>query len=81
MKRAFGVCAAALLLCGPASAQQVSEAQGAQLRGIDKINGEIFEIRVSVGQTAQLEFRMVDDAGTNGFFNQFSGKLPAGPRP
>lgn len=55
MKRAFGVFAAALLLCGPASAQQVSEAQGAQLRGIDKINGEIFEIRVPVGQTAQLE--------------------------
>ena len=31
-----------------------------------------------IGQTAQLEFRMVDDAGTNAFFNKFSGKLPDG---
>jgi protein-export membrane protein SecD len=31
-----------------------------------------------IGQTAQLQFRMVDDAGTNAFFNQFSGKLPEG---
>lgn len=31
-----------------------------------------------IGQTAQLEFRMVDDAGTNAFFNSFSGKLPEG---
>ena len=31
-----------------------------------------------IGQTAQLEFRMVDDAGTNAFFNKFSGKLPEG---
>ena len=55
MKRAFAVCAAVLLLCGPVSAQQVSEAAGAQLRRIDKISGEIFEIRVPVGQTAELE--------------------------
>ncbi|MEZ4460376.1 MAG: hypothetical protein R3E66_11755 [bacterium] len=31
-----------------------------------------------IGQTAQLQFRMVDDAGTNAFFSQFSGKLPPG---
>jgi preprotein translocase subunit SecD len=31
-----------------------------------------------IGQTAQLEFRMVDDEGTNSFFNKFSGKLPEG---
>ncbi len=31
-----------------------------------------------IGQTAQLEFRMVDDAGTNAFFNKFSGKIPEG---
>lgn len=31
-----------------------------------------------IGQTAQLEFRMVDDSGTNAFFNKFSGKLPEG---
>ena len=31
-----------------------------------------------IGQTAQLQFRMVDDAGTNTFFNQFRGNLPKG---
>lgn len=31
-----------------------------------------------IGQTAQLQFRMVDDAGTNNFFNQFRGQLPKG---
>ncbi len=31
-----------------------------------------------IGTTAMLEFRMVDDAGTNNFFNQFRGKLPKG---
>ena len=31
-----------------------------------------------IGATAQLKFRMVDDAGTNNFFNQFRGQLPKG---
>lgn len=31
-----------------------------------------------IGTTALLEFRMVDDAGTNNFFNQFRGKMPKG---
>ena len=31
-----------------------------------------------IGQTAQLRFQMLDDAGTNNFFNQFRGKLPEG---
>jgi preprotein translocase subunit SecD len=32
-----------------------------------------------IGQTAQLEFRMVDDAGSNNFFSQFrGGTLPKG---
>jgi preprotein translocase subunit SecD len=32
-----------------------------------------------IGQTAMLEFRMVDDAGSNNFFSQFrGGKLPKG---
>lgn len=31
-----------------------------------------------IGQTAQLRFQMVDDDGTNQFFNQFRGQLPAG---
>lgn len=31
-----------------------------------------------IGTTALLEFRMVDDAGTNNFFNQFRGRMPKG---
>ncbi len=31
-----------------------------------------------IGQTAQLRFRMVDDDGTNEYFNQFRGQLPEG---
>ena len=31
-----------------------------------------------IGQTAQLEFKMVDDDGTDAFFRQFSGQLPQG---
>ena len=31
-----------------------------------------------IGQTAQLRFRMVDDEGTNDFFEQFKGNLPDG---
>lgn len=31
-----------------------------------------------IGQTAQLRFQMVDDDGTNAFFNNFRGQLPAG---
>jgi preprotein translocase subunit SecD len=31
-----------------------------------------------IGQTAMLEFRMVDDAGSNNFFSQFRGALPKG---
>jgi preprotein translocase subunit SecD len=31
-----------------------------------------------IGQTAQLEFKMVDDAGTDQFFSQFMGQLPEG---
>ncbi|MEM1074770.1 MAG: DUF2155 domain-containing protein [Pseudomonadota bacterium] len=43
-------------LTGPAWAQQaVTEATGAQLRGIDRISGEVFEIIVPSGQTAELE--------------------------
>lgn len=45
----------ALLLCGPAVAQQaVTEATGAQLRGIDRINGEVFELIVPSGETARI---------------------------
>jgi len=31
-----------------------------------------------IGQTAQLEFKMVDDEGTSAFFSQFQAGLPAG---
>jgi preprotein translocase subunit SecD len=31
-----------------------------------------------IGQTARLVFRLVDDEGTNQFFNQFQGNLPKG---
>ncbi len=47
---------AAVLLAAPAAAQQTAtEATGAQLRGVDRINGEVFEIVVSSGQTARLQ--------------------------
>ena len=49
------VCLAILLLAAPAFAQQsVTEATGAQLRGIDRINGEVFEIIVPSGETARF---------------------------
>ena len=35
-------------------------------------------VKKLIGQTAQLKFRMVDDAGTNNFFGQFRGQLPKG---
>lgn len=40
----------------PVSAQQaVTEATGAQLRGVDRINGDMFEVMVPTGQTARIE--------------------------
>lgn len=45
-----------LLLAAPAAAQQAaSEAAGAQLRGVDRINGEVFDIMVLAGQTVELQ--------------------------
>jgi hypothetical protein len=47
---------ALLCLAAPAAAQQAaSEAQGVQLRGVDRISGEVFEIIVPTGQTAQVK--------------------------
>lgn len=55
-KRCLLLCASVLCAASSVAAQQrVSEAPGAQLRGIDKINGEIFNISLPVGQTAILE--------------------------
>ncbi len=47
-----------------------------QLPGLDKKDVE--RVKKLIGATAQLQFRMVDDAGNNAFFNRFSGKLPKG---
>lgn len=45
-----------LLWAVPAAAQQaVTEATGAQLRGVDRINGDVFEVIVPTGQTARIE--------------------------
>ncbi|MEM1351727.1 MAG: DUF2155 domain-containing protein [Pseudomonadota bacterium] len=45
-----------LAVSAPAAAQQaVTEASGVQLRGVDRINGETFDVVVPAGQTATLE--------------------------
>lgn len=50
------LCFLLLLLASPAVAQQAAtEATGAQLRGIDRINGEVFEIIVPAGATARFQ--------------------------
>lgn len=47
---------ALLLLATPLAAQQAAtEAEGAELRGVDRINGEVFEIAVLAGQTIELQ--------------------------
>lgn len=43
------------LLASAASAQQVTEAGGAVLRGLDKISGEVYDIEMKSGQTVVLE--------------------------
>ncbi|MEM1349876.1 MAG: hypothetical protein AAGI01_15040, partial [Myxococcota bacterium] len=47
-----------------------------QLPGLPANDAE--RVERLIGQTAQLQFRMLDDGGTNNFFNQFRGKLPVG---
>lgn len=47
-----------------------------QLPGLKET--DVDRARRLIGQTAQLQFRMVDDAGTNAFFESFSGRLPQG---
>jgi hypothetical protein len=54
MKRALW----ALMCClaAPAAAQEAAtDATGAQLRGVDRINGEVFEILLPTGATARME--------------------------
>lgn len=44
-----------MLLATPVAGQQAAtEATGAQLRGVDRINGEVFELIVPAGSTARL---------------------------
>jgi hypothetical protein len=45
---------AALVLSSQAGAQQVSLGQGAVLRGLDKITGQVSDIEVANGAAAQL---------------------------
>lgn len=50
------VCVIMMLWALPAASQQaVTEATGAQLRGVDRINGDVFEVVVPSGQTARIE--------------------------
>ncbi|MFK7880614.1 DUF2155 domain-containing protein [Roseobacter sp.] len=45
------------LICwaGALSAQQVSEAQGVVLRGLDKISGQVYDIEMNSGQTTAFD--------------------------
>ncbi|MGZ2257411.1 DUF2155 domain-containing protein [Roseobacter sp. A03A-229] len=43
------------LIAGAAAAQQVSEAEGVVLRGLDKISGQVYDIEMKSGQTAAFE--------------------------
>lgn len=43
------------LAAGAAGAQQVSEADGAILRGLDKTSGKVYDIELRSGQTAAFE--------------------------
>ncbi|MDW3225522.1 MAG: DUF2155 domain-containing protein [Paracoccaceae bacterium] len=49
--------AALVLACiaGSAAAQQVSEADGVILRGLDKISGQVYDIEMKSGQTAAFD--------------------------
>ena len=57
MIRVTGLAVACLTLFAPACAlaQRASEAPGALMRGIDKITGEIYDLTIDTGQTAQLD--------------------------
>lgn len=55
MRRLLAAGFVALFCATGALAQQVSEAPGVQLRGIDKINGEIFNILLPTGGEVRLE--------------------------
>lgn len=53
--------ALALLLAQPAAAQEMARAEGALLRGLDKVSGRTTDIQLGVGQARQygrLELRL-----------------------
>ncbi|WP_298970927.1 DUF2155 domain-containing protein [uncultured Roseobacter sp.] len=43
------------VVASAASAQQVSEADGVVLRGLDKISGQVYDIEMKSGQTAVFD--------------------------
>mgnify|MGYP003677072221 CR=1 FL=1 len=43
------------ILATPLAAQQVTEADGVLLRGLDKISGEVFDFEVMSGQTVRFD--------------------------
>ncbi|WP_022706779.1 MULTISPECIES: DUF2155 domain-containing protein [Paracoccus] len=50
-----------LLLASPAAAQEVARAEGALLRGLDKVSGRTTDLRLSVGEAVRygrLEVRL-----------------------
>ncbi|MBW4710169.1 DUF2155 domain-containing protein [Roseobacter sp. YSTF-M11] len=51
----FRAAAMLAVLASAAGAQQVSEAQGVILRGLDKISGQVYDIEMKSGQTATFE--------------------------
>lgn len=56
MRRPWWQAVTVAVLAQSAVAQTaVTEATGAQLRGVDRINGEVFEMIVPSGQTARFE--------------------------
>lgn len=66
----------ALGVAEPSIARQGLSDIVVQLPGIQ--DDDVERAKRLIGQTAQLRFQMVDDDGTNQYFNQFRGQLPGG---
>lgn len=49
------IAVALVFAAGTTAAQQVSEAQGVVLRGLDKISGQVYDIEMKSGQTADFD--------------------------
>ncbi|MBK5933779.1 uncharacterized protein DUF2155 [Rhodovulum imhoffii] len=48
-----------LMVAGSAGAQEVAEAPGAEVRGLDKLTGSVTDMSLSAGQTAELGYLLV----------------------